>query len=93
MPVPVPMPVPRPQDSGVRVCLERVAWGFATIDVVLANPAHDRRSEDYVDDDDPTWARPRLAKTSAFGRPPAPSGGEDDDDAVATLRFPTPMRR
>ncbi len=42
------IPVPPPRESGVRLKVARIAWSFATVDVVVCDLTRDPRSEDYV---------------------------------------------
>ena len=51
------IPVPEPRDSGVRLRVARVAYGVATVDVVVCDLSRDPRSEDYM---------PRTAHRSGF---------------------------
>ena len=41
------IPVPEPRESGVRLKVARIAWAFATVDVVVCDLTRDPRSEDY----------------------------------------------
>jgi len=42
------IPVPAPRESGVRLKVTRVAYGAATVDVVVADLTRDPRSESYA---------------------------------------------
>lgn len=42
------LPVPAPRESGVRLKVARVAYGVATVDVVIADLTRDPRSESYA---------------------------------------------
>lgn len=42
------IPVPAPRESGVRLHLDRVAGGAATVDVVVCDLTRDPRSEDFL---------------------------------------------
>jgi hypothetical protein len=42
------IPVPEPRESGVRLKVARVAYGAATVDVVVCDLSRDPRSEDYA---------------------------------------------
>ena len=55
------IPVPEARESGVRMAVERVACGAATIDVVTCDLTRDPRSEDYV-----PGARRRVMRSGRF---------------------------
>ena len=43
------IPVPAPRESGVRLKVSRVAYGAATVDVVVCDLTRDPRSESFVE--------------------------------------------
>jgi hypothetical protein len=63
------IPVPAPRESGVRLRVARVAYGFATVDVVIADLSRDPRSEGYAGPDE-DWSSPGDAQNE---RPPSTS--------------------
>lgn len=66
------MPVPEARESGVRLKVAKVAYGFAMIDVVLCDLSRDPRSEYFVDrtlgarDDSPEERPAALAIVNAL---------------------------
>jgi hypothetical protein len=42
------IPVPEPRESGVRLQIARVAFGAATVDIVVCDLSRDPRSESYI---------------------------------------------
>ena len=57
------IPVPPPRESGVRLKVSRIAWSFATVDVVVCDLTRDPRSETYL----PRPAGPRKSARRASG--------------------------
>ena len=64
------MPVPESRDSGVRLKVAKVAYGFAMLDVVVCDLTRDPRSESYVARERPDAERgtcpPALANVRAL---------------------------
>ena len=62
------IPVPPPRESGVRLRVARVSVPLvaATVDLVMCDLTRDRRSEDYVPDDQREDELPQTFRQPAF---------------------------
>lgn len=57
------IPVPPPRESAVRLKVARIAWSFATIDVVVCDLTRDPRSEDYIEEAPRSPRKPHRSGT------------------------------
>ncbi len=60
------LPVPEPRDSGVRLKVAKVAYGFAMVDVVLCDLSRDPRSEYFHAGNAPAEKPPAFAIVAAL---------------------------